>query len=76
MSKEKIKFHLSMKKCPICGKKFHPVPEHQWRIGGENAKPTLVCTYSCMRKYEKEHDLKRRGESTWITKNSKKSAKK
>jgi hypothetical protein len=44
----------SEKKCPVCGKKFHPMPDHALRIGGEDSRQ-LVCTYSCMRKWEKEH---------------------
>ena len=64
MSKDKIDFYLSIKTCPVCGKKFHPMPEHQWRIGPANKTGKLVCTYSCMRKYEKENNLKRRGEKT------------
>ena len=41
--------------CPICGKKFVPAPFHAWKISGD----ILVCTYSCMRKYEKSHAPKR-----------------
>ena len=45
-------------KCPVCGKMFNAAPEHSYTIGygekrGKNKK-RLVCTYSCMRKWEKE----------------------
>lgn len=39
-------------KCPVCGKMFIPAPEHSYKIG-EGIKGELVCTYSCMRKWEK-----------------------
>lgn len=47
--------------CPICGKMFHPMPDHSLRIGGEGSRQ-LVCSYSCMRKWEKEHGWLRRDE--------------
>lgn len=47
--------------CAVCGKKFKPAPEHALKIGAEGSR-NLVCSYSCMRKYEKEHDLLRRDE--------------
>lgn len=62
--KDGIQFEYRLIKCPICGKKFHPVPEHQWKVGyshnGFGGKP--VCTYTCMRKWEKENHIKRRGD--------------
>lgn len=48
-------------KCAVCGKMFKPAPEHALKIGGETSRK-LVCSYSCMRKYEKEHGLLRRDE--------------
>lgn len=48
-------------KCPVCGKKFKPAPEHALKIGGEESR-RIVCSYSCMRKYEKEHEMLRRDE--------------
>lgn len=47
--------------CAVCGKKFKPAPEHALKIGGEESR-RIVCSYSCMRKYEKEHDFLRRDE--------------
>lgn len=40
--------------CPVCGKKFSPLPDHALKIGKEGSR-RLVCSYSCMRKWEKEH---------------------
>ena len=51
----------SIKKCAVCGKEFHPAPDHALKVGNEFSD-RLVCSYSCMRKYEKEHDLLRRDE--------------
>lgn len=48
--------------CAVCGKAFKPAPEHALKIGNSIHHPKLVCSYSCMRKYEKEHDLLRRDE--------------
>lgn len=52
--------HLTPSKCPICKKNYYPTPDHAWRIG-ENGK--RVCSYSCMRKWEKENHYKTRDES-------------
>lgn len=50
--------------CPICGKLFIPAPYHYWKINGTTGQTsdgdpitygTLVCTYSCMRKWERSH---------------------
>ena len=40
-----------MRECPVCGKMFSPAPEHSYCIGN---KQKLVCSYSCVRKWEKE----------------------
>ena len=37
--------------CPVCGKKFKPAEEHIYHIGKHHNK--LVCTYTCMRKWQK-----------------------
>lgn len=37
--------------CPVCGKMFKAADEHSYKIGKNRNK--LVCTYSCMRKWEK-----------------------
>lgn len=53
--------------CPICGKKFISAADHMWKIGGwgniSGIHTERVCSYSCMRKWEKEReaeDKKRR----------------
>lgn len=38
-------------KCPVCGKMFKPAPEHSYSI--ENNKKRYVCSWTCMRKWEK-----------------------
>lgn len=40
-------------KCPICEKMFTPAPEHSYRID-EGVKCKLVCSYTCMRTWEKK----------------------
>lgn len=58
-----LHFDTKERICPICGKNFIPAPYHYWRIGSEAEDDlinkrypgTLVCTYSCMRKWEKAH---------------------
>ena len=54
-----------MRTCPICKKRFLPAPEHAWRIGGRvdfvnndyvGRDNPLVCTYTCMRVWEKARD--------------------
>lgn len=48
--------HITLK-CPVCGKEFQPAPFHALRIGTEwRGKP--VCSYSCMRKWEREQEEK------------------
>lgn len=39
-------------KCPVCGKMFKAAPEHAYHIG--KSKKRRVCTYGCMRKWQKE----------------------
>ena len=60
---EKITVHLQVEtaKCPVCGKKFTPAPQHCLKIG-EGTHAPLVCSYSCMRKWEKENAYIRREE--------------
>ena len=40
-------------KCPICGKMFVPAPLHAWKINVGYYREIEVCTYSCMRVWEK-----------------------
>lgn len=48
--------------CPICKKKFFSTPDHAWKIG-ETIHAKKVCSYTCMRKWEKENYYKRRGDT-------------
>lgn len=48
--------------CPICKKMFAPAPMHYWKIGKARmtncefrTRNTLVCSYTCMRTWEKEN---------------------
>ena len=58
--------------CPICGKKYIPTLDWYWKIGSYNAytadssdKRTVnVCSYSCMRKWEKEQEVKLKNKKT------------
>lgn len=56
--------HCLPQECPICGKKFIPASQHYWKISrGEYDMETRtknVCSYSCMRKWEKQQEAKRK----------------
>lgn len=39
------------KKCPVCGKIYCPAPLHVYK-----ANKRMVCSYSCVRKYEREKE--------------------
>lgn len=43
-------------KCPICKKYFYPAPLHAYKIGYSD-RPELVCTYHCMRAWEKDRSI-------------------
>lgn len=49
-------------KCPICCKRFVPASQHMWKIGNWDGitgeRIVKVCSYSCMRKWEKEQEAK------------------
>lgn len=55
----------SSAKCPVCGETFYYDPEHAYMIGFSRGKTTgkKVCSYSCMRKWEKSNHIKRRGDN-------------
>lgn len=62
MSKTNSSNHVwetPMHTCPICGKRFLPAPQHAYKINGKY-RGELVCTYSCMRKWETTRKDKRR----------------
>lgn len=54
MEEDKIHRMFVKKTCPVCGEKFYPAPMHSYKVGN-SAHNKLVCSYSCMRKYEREH---------------------
>lgn len=56
-------YDAPLKTCPICGKQFAPAVEHYWKIGSAysfdsmiNSRNIPVCSYTCMRKWEKEQE--------------------
>lgn len=55
--------------CPICGKEFYSYDSEQWayRIGDSKhtarGKYIRVCSWTCMRKWEREHDKQRKKKS-------------
>ena len=53
-------------KCPQCGKMFAPAPEHSYYAG--NSKTKLVCSYRCMREWDKANMPSR---STYVKKKGK-----
>lgn len=46
-------------KCPVCGEEFIPAPEHIYNIKPPNRPRKLVCSYHCMRAWEKEKERKK-----------------
>ena len=56
------------KKCPVCGKTFIPAPLHAYKVsmkhrcGGIYDK--LVCSWHCLRAYEKENGTIIKGRRT------------
>ena len=44
-----------IKICPICGDQFIPAGQHIYNVG---KKHRLVCSWHCVREYEKEHPQK------------------
>ena len=68
-NKETYWWEESLNVCPICKKRFAPAPEHAWKIGKYdetyqhlsylgNTECKLVCSYTCMRTWEKEQEVK------------------
>lgn len=69
MSEEKVRYgslrwlYSELPKCPVCGKEFAPAIEHAWKIKTKNSKgqwtqnKKKVCSYHCMRKWEKEKGM-------------------
>lgn len=52
--------YLTVRTCPICGKKFVPAPEHVYRVRGKKTNG-LVCTYSCVLKSYRESNETKKG---------------
>lgn len=48
-----------MHTCPICGAKFYTLNPEIWCYKIRNKK-RCVCSYTCMRKYEKEQEQKKK----------------
>lgn len=43
-------------KCPICGKKFFPAPQHMYRMRDKYGRKTqYVCTWTCYCEAERRH---------------------
>lgn len=45
--------------CPCCGKEFVPAPQHSYKVKIGRGD-TLVCSYSCVRFWEKEQENSRK----------------
>lgn len=39
--------------CPVCKRNFVPAPDHQWTIKTKTNPRKKVCSYTCMRVWEK-----------------------
>ena len=48
-----INTYIAENRCPICKKNFVPAPNHQWIISINHNPRKKVCSYNCMRKWEK-----------------------
>ena len=53
-----------MRTCPVCGKEFLPAGQHSWMIGDRPSQQELVCSYSCMRKWETDPNRKKKKRCT------------
>ena len=49
------------KTCPVCGKRFLPAIQHSYKIRekGEGGHLKLVCSWRCVRVFEKNDTVKR-----------------
>lgn len=47
---------LGERECPICGKPFSPTVQHVYKAG-KSANRKFVCSYTCMRNWEKNPEL-------------------
>lgn len=47
---------LGERECPICGKPFSPTVQHIYKVG-KSANRKFVCSYTCMRNWEKNPGL-------------------
>lgn len=45
-------------KCYVCEKEFIPAPEHLYKVKVKG-RVKRVCSWGCMRKYEKAHEKKK-----------------
>ena len=49
-----------IKVCPICKNNFIPAPQHIWKIKSSSYHFKLVCSYKCMREFEKQKEGKKK----------------
>ena len=50
---------MAVRKCPICGKEFTLAPCHIYKAT-VNGRVKPLCSYSCVRKLEKEREAKKK----------------
>ena len=48
-----MNIYIAEEKCPMCPRTFIPAPDHQWTIKTKTNQKKNVCSYTCMRKWEK-----------------------
>lgn len=54
-----ISVHIVECKCGTCGKKFYVMSVTNWayKIKRKSPKVLYFCTWGCLRRYEKEHNI-------------------
>ena len=52
--------YLTKSTCPICSKEFMHYSDWYWKIGnyGFETRDQYVCSYSCMRAWEKDQEAR------------------
>ena len=48
------KSEFEMCECPVCNKLFIPAPQHSYKVTDRFNRRHKVCSYSCVRKAEKD----------------------
>ena len=66
MDDRKYNDYLTESTCPICGKKFMHYSDWYWKIGnyGFETRDEYVCSYSCMRVWEKDQEARNKTKHT------------